>query len=90
MYKEIEPLIPNTICEAREVDGKISSYRISPAEGYKLHEITLDEPIINEETHEETGEIKLGFTKAYVTAGANYDFDLNDREIYAVPDTETN
>ena len=84
MYKEIEPLIPNTICEAREVDGKVMSYRISPVEGYKLHEITLDEPVIDEETHEETGEKKLGFTKAYVTAGGNYDFVKNERQIYAV------
>lgn len=85
MYKEIEPLIPNTICEAREQDGKITSYRIRPIDGYKLHEITLDEPVINEETHEETGEKKLGFTKAYVTASGSYDFEKNKRQIYAVP-----
>ena len=84
MYKPIESKIENTIFEAREIDGKITSYIIRPQEGYKLHEITLDEPIINEETHEETGEKKLGFTKAYVTAGANYDFEKNPREIYAV------
>lgn len=85
MYKEIEPLIPNTICEAREQDGKITSYRIRPIDGYKLHEITLDEPVINEETHEETGEKKLGFTRAYVTASGSYDFEKNERQIYAVP-----
>ena len=85
MYKEIEPLIPNTICEAREQDGKITSYRIRPIDGYKLHEITLDEPIIDEQTHKETGEIKLGFTAAYVTASGSYDFEKNERQIYAVP-----
>ncbi len=83
MYKEIEPIIENTICEAREENGEILSYRIRPAEGYKLHEITLDEPVVDEETHEETGEIKLGFTKSYVTAGVRYDFVKNEREIYA-------
>ena len=83
MYKEIEPLIENTICQAREKGGKVVSYRISPAEGYKLHEITLDEPVVNEETHEETGETKLGFTKSYITAGADYDFEKNERQIYA-------
>lgn len=83
MYREIEPLIKNTICEAREENGKIISYRISPARGYKLHEITLDENVFDEETGDETGEIKKGFTASYVTAGADYDFEKNDREIYA-------
>lgn len=77
MYKKIEPLIENTLCKAREKDGKVISYLIRPAEGYKLHEITLDE------TNEETGEIKLGFTTSYITAGVNYDFKKNERQIYA-------
>ena len=85
MYKEIEPKLENTIFEARtDESGEIISYRIYPAEGYKLHEITLDEPVVNEETHEETGKIKPGFTKSYVTAGGNYDFKKNERQIYAV------
>ena len=50
MYREIEPLIGNTICEAREKDGKVISYLIRPVEGYKLHEITLDEKVIDENT----------------------------------------
>lgn len=85
MYKQIEAKLENTIFEAREENGRITSYIIRPAEGYKLHEITLDEPVINKETHEETGEKKLGFTTAYVTAGGNYDFEKNEREIYSVP-----
>ena len=84
MYKPIEPKLENTIFEAREKDGKIISYRISPIEGYKLHEVTLDEPIFDEETMQETGEKKLGFTTSYVTAGGNYDFEKNERQIYAV------
>lgn len=83
MYKEIEPLIENTLCEARVKDGKIISYRIRPKEGYKLHEITLDEKAVDENGNE-TNEVILGFTKAYVTSGAGYDFKKNDREIYAV------
>lgn len=65
MYKDIEPLIDNTVCKAREKNGKVISYRIAPKEGYKLHEITLDEK------NEETGEIMIGYTTAYVTAGAD-------------------
>lgn len=86
MYKEIEPIIENTIFEARMSENEeILSYRIFPAEGYKLHEITLDEEVFDEETHEPTGEIKKGYTTSYVTAGINYDFEKNDREIYAIP-----
>ena len=80
MYKPIDPKLKNTIFEAREKDGKVISYRISPAEGYKLHEVTLDEPVIDKETHEETGEIKKGYTTAYVTAGGSYDFETNERQ----------
>lgn len=83
MYKEIEPLIENTLCESREKDGKVISYLIRPAEGYKLHEISLDEIVVDEDGNE-TGEIKKGFTTSYVTCGANYDFEKNEREIYAV------
>ena len=82
MYREIKPLIENTICEAREKDGKVISYRIRPEKGYKLHEITLDEK------NEETGEVIFGFTEAYVTAGADYDFEKNDRQIYSVKKEE--
>lgn len=84
MYKTIELLIDNTVCEAREIDGKIVSYRIRPIEGYKLHEVTLDERETDENGNE-TGNILPGYTTAYITAGADYDFAKNDREIYVVP-----
>lgn len=86
MYKEIEALIENTKFEARvDKNGNIISYRISPMEGYKLHEITLDEEIMDKETLLPTGKIKKGYTRSFVTAGANYDFKKNERDIYAVP-----
>jgi hypothetical protein len=84
MYKEIEPLMDNTICEARiDAEGNITSYRIRPAEDCKLHEVTLDEPVFDEGGNE-TGETKPGFTKSYVTAGADYDFKKNERQIYSI------
>ena len=85
MYKETKPLIENTRFEQRIDDktGKVLSYRIYPCEGFKLHEITLDEPIFDEVTMEETGEVKKGYTKSFVTADINYDFKENPREIYA-------
>ena len=85
MYKEIEAIIENTKFEARtDENGNIISYRISPIEGYKLHEITLDEILVDEETLQETGKTKLGFTTSYITAGVNYDFEKNERQIYVV------
>lgn len=83
MYKEIKPLLDNTVCEARKQNGEIVSYRIHPADGYKLHEITLDEKGIDTDGNE-TDEVKKGFTTSYITAGAGYDFEKNEREIYAV------
>ena len=84
MYKKTEAKIENTIFEARtDEKGTVLSYRIFPKEGYKLHEITLDEEIVDKETLEPTGKIKLGYTESYVTAGADYDFEKNEREIYA-------
>ena len=89
MYKEIEAIIENTKFEARtDKNGNIISYRISPIEGYKLHEITLDEISIDEETVQETGKTKLGFTTSYITAGAKYDFEKNDREIYVIKEDD--
>ena len=41
--------------------------------------------VIDEETGIETGEVKKGFTTSYITAGADYDFEKNEREIYASP-----
>lgn len=88
MYREINPLIENTRCEERIDDktGALISYRIYPLDGYKLHENSLDEQILDENTMEETGEVRLGYTKSFVTAGRKYDFKKNLRKIYAVKD----
>lgn len=84
MYKRIKTKIEHATFEARtDESGKVISYRISPNEGYKLHEITLDEIAVDENGNE-TGEIIKGFTTSYITAGADYDFEKNDRQIYVV------
>lgn len=84
MYKRIKTKVEHASFKVRtDADGNILSYRISPNEGYKLHEITLDEEVCDE-YGKETGEIKLGYTESYVTAGAGYDFEKNERQIYAV------
>ncbi len=90
MYKDVSPKIENTLFKAR-IDKKTNetkSYRIYPAVGYKLHEATLDENIVDEVMHAPTGEVKLGYTHSFVTAGASYNFNENSRQIYAVLDIE--
>lgn len=85
MYKSVEPLIENTICEVCETVRGSSYHRVRPAEGYKLHEKGLDMPIFDEETNKETGKIQCGYTTVFVTVGANYDWQKNERKIYAIP-----
>ena len=88
MYKEVEAKLENTIFEARiDENDNIISYLIRPAEGYRLHEVTLDEPVTDENDND-TNKVKLGYTKSYITASANYDFVKNNRKIYAKLDTE--
>lgn len=84
MFKRIKTKIEHATFEAyKDENGNVLWYRISPNEGYKLHEVTLDEIVIDENGNE-TGEIKQGFTTSYITAGADYDFAKNERQIYVV------
>lgn len=90
MYKKTKAIIKNALCEERidDVTGEVLSYRIYPKKGYKLHEISLDAPIIDEETLTETDQKVLGFTSSFVTAGKDYDFKENPRQIYAEKEDE--
>lgn len=82
MYRDIETLIENTIMQKRvDEKGNVINYTILPCEGYKLHEKSRDEIVVDEYGNE-TGEIKKGYTKGLVTVLANYDFEENPREIY--------
>ena len=84
MYKEITPIIANTVMKERYNEGGVKvNYVISPKEGYLLHEKSRDEAVFDENGND-TGEIKKGFTSGIVTVLANYDFEKNEREIYAV------
>lgn len=83
MYKKIRTKITNTRFEARVNDAdEIISYRIYPKDGYLLHEDSLDE-ITYDENGIETG-VMTNYTTSFITAGANYDFKGNPRNIYAI------
>ena len=83
MYKDVAAIIENTVMQERYNDeGKLVNYIIKPKEGYLLHEKSRDEIVVDENGNE-TGEVKKGYTKGIVTVLANYDFNKNEREIYA-------
>ena len=75
-------MIENAIIEEIVINNN-KAYKIYPVNGYKLHEKSRDEAVVDENGNE-TGEIKRGYTLGVVTTGANYDFEKNEREIYAV------
>lgn len=85
MYKKIEPLIENTICEACETSRGAGYHKVRPAEGYKLHEKGLDMPVFDEKTGRETNKIERGYTTGFTTVSIDYDWGTNPRQIYAVP-----
>jgi formylmethanofuran:tetrahydromethanopterin formyltransferase len=74
----------NIISEARERNGQVVSYKLRPADGYKLHEKLIDQSQLDDAGNE-TGKIKCGYTTGFVTVGANYDWEANPRKIYAIP-----
>lgn len=72
-YEDVTPtLIPNTTTQKMFIDGVHKVYKITPVDGYVLHDKTGDFYDIDPETQEET--LKLAFSTNSVTCGANYDF----------------
>ena len=83
-YEDVIPSnIENTTMKKAYDNGNFVSYRITPIEGYVLHDKARDYTDMNPDTMEET--FKLGYTTATASCGANYDFTANPREFYAVP-----
>ena len=91
-------LIPNTTMQKILLDGVHKQYDILPNEGYVLHDNTLDFDEIDEETHEPTGNVVLGYYPIGRTCSVNYDFDnttiidgytaYGSREFFARPANE--
>ncbi len=84
----VEAIIPNTRMEAYyNTSNILRKYYIYPLEGYGLHHNGYDEHILDEEGNE-TGEVIQRFTTAFTTVVANYDFEANPDNIFAVPLSE--
>ena len=94
---EVNPsLIENTTMVLREVDGNPRVYRITPIEGYVLHDKGRDWTYIDPDTMEETA--RRGYTTGTASCAASYDFSATtlidgytaygSREFFARPVTE--
>lgn len=91
MYVDVIPtLIENTTMVKRLNDntGALIAYRITPCEGYVLHTNNYDEPVFDEETGMETGEVIVGYTRGTISVGYNYNFETNPFNIYAILESE--
>lgn len=85
-YEDFSPsFIANTTMQKVFVNEVHKQYRITPNEGYVLHDKSYDEEVIDPATMLPTGEIKLGYRTYPATCAASYDFVSNTREFYAVP-----
>ena len=86
-YENVNPtLIANTTMVKGLVDGVHKNYRITPVDGYVIHDNTRDYTDLDPETMEEV--LKLGFTRGTVSCAANYNFVTNPREFYAAPEND--
>lgn len=83
-------LFPNTTATEyyHSSTGRFLGWNVTADPGYVLHEITHDMDVIDEETGLPTGEVILGYTRATIFVGWNYDFENNPRQIYAVLESE--
>ena len=82
MDKDVLVLFPNTTSKKRYHGEKFLGWSVTPDKGYVLHEVTHDSPVCDEEGND-TGEVKKRYTSATIFVGHNYDFEKNEREIYA-------
>lgn len=83
-FEEMTPSpIENATVKKAILNGVFSSYRISANEGYKLHDKILDD-VKFDENGNETDKIILGYSEGTKSCGANYNWNENPREFYAV------
>ena len=84
IYEDVTPApIDNVTVKKSIYNGIHKAYTLKANEGYVLHDNTLD---IHEYNDDYTEIIKttLGYSEGTKTCGANYDWEANPREFYAV------
>lgn len=90
MYVNVTPVFENTTMQEfrNDTTNALIAYYIYPCEGYVLHSSSYDDPVIDEETGEETGEVILGYIDSFVMLNRLYNFQANPLNIYAVLKSE--
>lgn len=84
-YIETEARYENTTMrEIRNNANALTGYDISPVNDYVLHNITFDNYEYDEITHERTKLVNKGYSPSSCSVEADYDFDANPKEIYAI------
>lgn len=84
-YINTESRYENTIM--REIvndNGDLRGYDIAPADGYVLHNKIMDYYEYDPETQEDGDLISRGYSSSSSSVPADYDFDTNPSEIYAI------
>lgn len=85
IYEEVIPSpIENATTVKGIVDGVHRNYRISPNEGYVLHDKRDDFVEIDPDTEEEI--TRLAFFRGMCSCRFDYDFVANPYEFYTVPE----
>lgn len=82
-------LFPNTTAteQYNHNTGRFLGWWVTPDPGYVMHEISHDEEVFDDEGNP-TGEWVPGYTRATIFVEYSYDFELNEREIYAKLESE--
>ena len=89
MLVDVTPVFENTTMQASYSNSNVLiGYFVYPCEGYVLHSSSFDDPVIDDETGLETGEVILGYIDSFVGVTRNYDFQANPLNIYAVLESE--
>lgn len=85
-YEPITPtLIPNTTMEKMFLNGVHKTYRITPNEGYLLHDVNNDNEVFDEDGVP-TGELIPRFGAGSRTINKNYDFTVTTPDTYTYTD----
>lgn len=96
VYEDVTPsVIPNTTTKVSLVDGNPRIYRITPVDGYVLHDKARDWYV---DPDVEVPEVIRGYTRGTASCPVSYDFTptvvidgydaLGTREFFARPESE--
>lgn len=93
MLRDTTPIIANTTMQIYSNDSGDVAYRITPVDGYVLHDNARDFEAFDENGDiicDENGDpvIAQGFTRGTASCSINYDFNANPREFFTRLESE--